>query len=164
LVLGHWKEIREDIIMATLEYLENKFEEDCKNPEYQNPDDEDKYVGIGSQYYCSMTILENFIKQMRLNTTVNMLIELCSSKFAYVNSLNYFDIGGLYAFCNKSDCDGFYSPGNSYDICKLFDLIEPFMKTKDSYECVYVKEGRGSHRIYDLFEESWKTRTCVKLC
>jgi hypothetical protein len=53
-------------------------------------------------------------------------IGLSKSNFAIVDALIYFDIGGLYSFCNKNDCEGFYSPGNSVDICKLFDLIEPF--------------------------------------
>ena len=39
----------------------------------------------------------------------------------------HFDLGGLYSLCNKNDYEGYYSIGNSYDICELFLKIKPFI-------------------------------------
>jgi hypothetical protein len=44
--------------------------------------------------------------------------------------LIYFGVGGVYALCNKMDCEGYYSVGNSYDILELFKLIKPFIINK----------------------------------
>ena len=71
--------------------------------------------------------------------------------------MNYFELGGLFALCNQTDCEGYYTPGNSLDICSLFDRIEPFVKKNDDYNCIYNKEGRLYNRLYDVFEYSYKT-------
>ena len=44
--------------------------------------------------------------------------------------LIYFGVAGLYALCNKMDCEGCYSVGNAYDILELFKLIKPFIINK----------------------------------
>ena len=82
----------------------------------------------------------------------------------YINALNRFHIGGLFALCNQSDCEGYYTPGYSLDICSLLDRIEPFVKKYDCYNCIYTKEGRTYNRIYDVFEESYKTMKKVSIC
>lgn len=52
-------------------------------------------------------------------------------KIFFVNLLSKFGIYGIFALCNKSDDNGYYkngyfSIGNSYDICELFKAIKPF--------------------------------------
>ena len=46
----------------------------------------------------------------------------------YRNALNYFELGGLFALCNESNFEGYYTIGNSLDICVLFDRIKNHMK------------------------------------
>ena len=51
----------------------------------------------------------------------------------YVHILDvfiHFGLGGLFALCNKTDCDGYYSVGNSVDICDLFKKIRDIMDEK----------------------------------
>ena len=81
-----------------------------------------------------------------------------------MNALNNFDMGGLFALCNQSDCEGYYTPGNSLDICSLFDKIEPFVKNYKCYYCIYTKEGRLFNTLYKVFEHSYKTLCKVSIC
>ena len=80
-----------------------------------------------------------------------------------MNALNNFDMGGLFALCNQSDCEGYYTPGNSLDICSLFDKIEPFVKKYDCYNCIYTKEERLFNTVYEVFEHSYKTMKKVTI-
>ena len=109
----------------------------------------------------SYTIFNEFLR------IIYSLNDLCINSSDFTNLTNigfktpreliYFDIGGLYSLCNKSDCEGFYSVGNSIDICKLFDLIEPFIKLndEDKHSAIYVS-GTGFYckSLYELFKES----------
>lgn len=85
---------------------------------------------------------------------INTFIEI-TRNLDYVDALIYFGIDGLYSLCNKSDCEGFYSVGNSVDICQLFNLIEPFVKSNnaDIYSFIYIQSS-SYIRLYDLFKES----------
>jgi len=57
----------------------------------------------------------------------------------FINSLNYFGLGGLYALCNQSDCEGFYTPGNSLDIYRLLVKIKPRVeKYEDFYDRIMM--------------------------
>jgi len=94
---------------------------------------------------------------------VNILINKCCNVDNLIDSLNYFSLAGLYALCNKSDCDGFYSPGNSLDICILLDKVrDNFIKldsndAEDMFENIYSK----TYGIYYIFEESYKAHKNV---
>ena len=59
------------------------------------------------------------------NLDNDIFLEYCK-QLVFMDTLVFFNISGLYAFCNKSDCEGYYSVGNSYDICQLFKLIKNF--------------------------------------
>jgi len=162
---GSWNEFRKTIIKSTFDYIQNKFKREEKL--YKNiTDEEDKnYIGEGSSYNCYKKDLLKIIETMQtsyeknifgLDNTINNFIVI-TRNLSYVNSLIYFDIGGLYSLCNKSDCEGFYSVGNSVDICQLFDLIEPFIKLndKDFHSAIYNTESRFYGQcLYDLFKES----------
>lgn len=73
-----------------------------------------------------------------------------------INTLIYFDIKGIHTISNKSDCDGFYSPGDSYDICSLLDKIkDSFDKETDIYDSIYNNdENRFANSVYSVFKES----------
>ena len=171
---SHWDDIRKEIIQATIDYIQDKYEKDKEL--YGNLSEEDEnWIGEGSRYYCYMEDLMDVKKILlekkpsknvfgiEMDNTVNVFIILCH-KLKYMNALNRFDIGGLFALCNQSDCEGYYTPGNSLDICSLFDIIEPFVKKYSCYDFIYNKEGRMYNRIYDVFEESYKTKKKVSIC
>jgi hypothetical protein len=100
--------------------------------------------------------------QINGDNSIKILIEICQN-LNFLNALNYFEIGGLLALCNQSDCEGYYTPGNSLDICILFDKIEPFVKKYDCYSCIYgnIDEDNWSNKLYDVFEYSYKN--CKKV-
>jgi hypothetical protein len=162
---GGWNELRKLVIKSTFDYIQDKFKKDFEA--YNNIDDEEDehYIGDGSVYNCYKNDIIKIILSMSdpedknifgLDNQVNNFIVI-TRNLNYIDALIYFDIGGLYSLCNKSDCDGFYSVGNSIDICKLFDLIEPFVKLNDEnwHLAIYNREYRTyDNCLYDLFKES----------
>lgn len=177
-----WDRTRCKIIQATLDYIIDKFEKDLLK--YGDlPEEDDNYIGKNSSDYhhkrviiglidtlekssppkpsvSEATNVFSFIKEC--NNDVGVFVSACSGRYEQ-DSLIYFDIIGLYALCNKSDCEGFYSRGNSSDICQLFDLIEPFTKKYDQlHEHIYG--GRETSDLYNLFKESVDTKTMISIC
>jgi len=139
-------------------------------------EEDENYIGEGSYYYCYMKDLLEAKKILleqtptvnvfggKIDNTVNIFIKLCRN-FQLINAFNKFDIGGLFALCNQSDCEGYYTPGNSLDICSLFDKIEPFVKKYSCYDAIYEKEGRFyNNTVYEVFEHSYKTLNKVTIC
>ncbi len=147
-----WNRLRVTIIEATLRYLRAKFvlDESTKNEE-----DEDHNYGYNKKE------IEKFIDRINilLSTSthkdghVNIFIHIITEFPQYIDALIYFNVGGIYSLVNKSDCEGFYSPGNSLDIIILLDLIKPIINEyyNDEYSTIYED-------IYDMFEESWKEK------
>lgn len=162
---GSWNDLRQTVIRATFDYIQDKFQ--SEEELYKNIIDEEdeNFIGEGSTYNCYKNDINNIIKKMDsiistnvfgANNTINNFISLCKN-LSYVDALIYFDIGGLYSFCNKSDCEGYYSVGNSIDICQLFDLIEPSIKkiNENWHGAIYEADKRPmDNRLYDLFKES----------
>ena len=85
----------------------------------------------------------------------DIFLEYCK-QLLFIDTLVFFNISGLYAFCNKSDCEGYYSVGNSYDICQLFKLINNFYIDKE-----YTKYT--SKRLKKIFQESVRKRKIVTI-
>ena len=70
--------------------------------------------------------LNNIIqKYYEINETgeFNINIFINNLTLEEIDTLIFFDLGGLYFFINKNDCDAFYSVGNSVDIIKMLDVI-----------------------------------------
>ena len=78
-----------------------------------------------------------------------------------MNSLNYFDISGLFCICNKNE-DGYYSPGNSLDICILFDKIKPFTQKYGIYDYIYSSQLHMTC-LQEIFTESYKNLRDVRI-
>lgn len=157
----NWNEIRRTIILASLDYIEDKFLKD--NELYKNiKEGDENWIGEGSKYYSYMKDINNLKNVFVLKTEqpLNIFIKTCYN-LSCLNALNYFELGGLFALCNQTDCEGYYTPGNSLDICYLFDRIEPFVKKYDDYNNIYNKEY--DNRLYDVFEYSYKTLTRVTI-
>ena len=160
-----WNELRKIIITATFDYIQDKFQRDLElNTHLTEDGEEDSYYVFYKKYIIelinTMKICEKMGQQIGENdNTINNFINIARKNFDYVNALIYFDISGIFTLCNKNDCEGFYSPGNSFDICQLFDLIEPFVE-KISVEIHYkiylldTNSNFSENRIYDLFKES----------
>lgn len=170
-----WNQIRKEIILSTIDYIQDKYEKDKEL--YGNLTKEDEnYIGEDSYYHCYMKALldaKNILLEQtstvnvfsgKIDNTVNIFIKLCRN-FKLMNAFNNFDIGGLFTFCNQSDSEGYYTPGNSLDICSLFDKIEPFVKKYSCYNAIYEKEGKiHNNTVYEVFEHSYKTLNKVTIC
>lgn len=117
----------------------------------------------------------NFIKACNNEDDVGVLARACNTNFDWLDALTYFEINGLHTLCNKRDCEGYYSPGNSIDICHLLDLIKPFVKVNDEYiygriyEDNYKLDSQSPnsftiYNLYGLFTESATKRLIITIC
>lgn len=134
-----WNDIRINIMLATFDYIQYKFQKDEELYNNIRDEDDENYIGDNSEYHFYKKLLIEFIKAFNLSRSssndgvIDKFISL-SKNLSYVDALIYFNIGGLYSLCNKSEQGSYYSVGNSIDICHLFDLIKPFVKINDE-EC-----------------------------
>jgi hypothetical protein len=148
----YWNTIRANIIYSTFDYLSKFSEKEIDN-------------NHGLFYLSKIKQIINKIRENNISS--DMIIEyfksLLLNDYYYNNAFIYFNVGGLYALCNKNDTEEFYSSGNSFDICELFNIIEPYMKKYEGYESIYIKEGRVSNTIYEVFKQSVDTREKVSI-
>jgi hypothetical protein len=157
-----WNSIRINIIKSTFDYIKDKFNKDKELYENIEDEEDENWIGEDSNYKVYMDELIDFIDECIKHKNDNFLeyfVEYCP-----LNPLYFFDISGLFYLCNQSDCDGFYSPGNSLDICILFDKIKTFTNKYDIYNCIYddkFNEEYFNNSIYTIFDESYKNRQNV---
>jgi hypothetical protein len=163
-----WNNIITNIIRTTFDYIEDKINTDkLLNKDFifdletdfifetdfdlENMDDKT----IIEYYHNVKTIynLKAFIKPEQVKISVRNFIKLCHYNL-YLNSLNYFDISGLFCICNQNK-HGYYSPGNSLDICILFDKIIPFTQKYGIYDYII--------RLQEIFTESYKNLRDVRI-
>lgn len=136
-----WNSIRRGIIYATYLYVLEQPDGDERHNEYKH------YL---------LTLFDSLIVDNVAHTNaVNIFVKHCHYTDSVVDSLNYFGVVGLYALCYKSDCDGFYSPGNSLDICILLD------KLREIFDKHNIENFRFTDRVYDVFDTSYKTMNNV---
>jgi hypothetical protein len=167
---GRWGNIRKTIVWATINYLKDKIKQDEEN--YNENE-----IGEGTDYYSyvgSIKKLSNDLKTKydinptnRFNTdsTIEYLLTIVKSSGHYLNALIYFNVCGLFFLCNKNDCEGFYSPGNSLDICKLLDIIKEHVKKLDEevYENIYNEDDKYE-TVYKLFKSSVTNLQNINIC
>lgn len=137
---GRWNDLRVGLIRASYEYLKNYKSTDPDLSEYETKYQEEL-----------LTFLENTLKTEKYN--IAAFVDGCNLHF--LNLLIHFGLAGLYALCNKSDDDGYYSVGNAYDICELFKVIIPYI-TNDHHN-QYLKQ------ITEIFVESVEKKQLVVL-
>ena len=168
-----WHYFRNLIIGATLAYLDDflskqKYEEDTYEFSAMN----NLKKGVAS-------IRSTAVKISSENKTIFGMdlgkrpVEECLLKALAIeiNSNSWFGellieygLGGIWALCNKSDCEGFYSVGNAYDICDLFSLIRDF--TLENNFDIDAPENiiyRSIHQIERVFQESLKKKRIVSI-
>jgi len=139
-----WAEIRHNVIIQTNNYLIDYFSSNTFDSE-ENPNEK-----------IDREEILNYMKKILINPNVFSYVDIMINitNMDHVNLLILYDIIGVYSLCNKSDCEGYYSVGDSYNICQLFNLIKPFLfKNKEN-----IKNG---DYIYDaildiekIFQES----------
>lgn len=145
---GRWNSIRRAIIYATYLYVRDYNEINEPNEQVYRHD--------------LLTMFDSCILGNAAHeNAVNTVVKECHCTDNIIDSLNYFGLVGLYALCYKSDCDGFYSPGNSLDICILLD------KLKETFKMYNIEPGEQrsiyntEHGIYSVFDTSYKTLSNV---
>ena len=165
-----WHNIRAELIEATFAYLEDLIANQTKGIDEERL--EYSVIGHLKQYITEIreecASFDNdkppispfallFSKRTIFNAFSEHLGDLC-----FINILIQFGVGGIYTLCNKSDCDGFYSVGNSYDICELLNVIKPFtIKNKDNLDDEENYIYRCTDKLIELFQESLDKKLIV---
>ena len=165
-----WHNIRAELIEATFAYLEDLIANQTKGIDEERL--EYSVIGHLKQYITEIreecASFENdkppispfallFSKRTIFNAFSEHLGDLC-----FINILIQFGVGGIYTLCNKSDCEGFYSVGNSYDICELLNVIKPFtIKNKDNLDDEENYIYRCTDKLIELFQESLDKKLIV---
>ncbi len=149
-----WSEFRNNIIFITIMYLNKTFEK-SKN---DVPDVCEPYKEVAKELCNEMTT-----NTLQKDVLFAFLDIISKSNIDRLNALIEYGVGGLYSLCAKNDCEGYYSSGNSLDICNLFDIIKEDVKMSDEnlYHVIY-DNSEWSDSIYSVFEESWKKN--IPLC
>lgn len=160
---GTWHNIRIELIKATFEYLEVHF----AVTDYEE----------GTHEQGSMRALKQYIEKIQNGSVIKEsvfgnkesnlfdLFSTYSRLLEFVDLLIEFGVGGIYSLCNKSDCEGFYSVGNSYDICELFKLIKPFLlKNKEDLNAEENWLYRNIDELINVFKDSVEHNEMVRIC
>jgi hypothetical protein len=154
---SYWNKLRNVVIESTLKYIQHII---SKNTENTNPDYQNLLVDIKFFLKKVDEIIYNYNKNYHQEAILlNVIISLIKSNLFCLDTLIRLDVGGLFSLCYKPDNQGFYSPGNSLDICMLFDTIEPFVKEVDgyTYNAIYKNDNiKDNPGLYIVFEHSWK--------
>jgi hypothetical protein len=142
---GSWDKFRMATINATFKYIKS----------YISLTEITEY----DQIYANKLL--EFIDKIESepNLDINIFINYCEQS-PFIDTLVFFNISGLYAFCNKSDCDGYYSVGNSYDICQLFKLIKKFYIVDKE---VFQDINKTINKIKKIFQESVRKRKIITI-
>ena len=74
----------------------------------------------------------------------------------FVNTFIFFNVGGIFALLNKSDAEGYYSVGNSVDIVKAIEIIEPHILLDDVKDSIY--------HIKKVFHKSVSSEKIIHIC
>ena len=158
-----WHNIRAELIEATFAYLEYLIANETNNLDQERFEQSvvshlKQYINEIREYGASLENDKPPINPFALLSSKRDLFDAFSEysgDLCFINILIQFGVGGIYALCNKSDCDGFYSVGNSYDICQLIMLIKPFtIKNKDNIDDEENWLYRCIDKLFELFQES----------
>jgi len=171
-----WHNIRCSVLEATFAYLESRFAEILTKPIKEESDDwETTHIQSASnslqQYINDVRESANSKKQNKnvgifgIMRDHNHILECFLSRATelyFVDLLIEFGVGGIYALCNKSDCEGFYSVGNSYDIHELLTTIKPFLlKDTENLESYDNRLYDRSDELIDMFQESFEKKKII---
>ena len=147
--------IRTVIIQATCKYIKSYL------ASYDSNENKEETIERSLFLSCNDDILSD-------NHILNRFIDYCNKVF-FVNLLSKFGVYGLFALCNKSEnngCykNGYYSIGNSYDICDLLKVIKPYLLSHEkdiNLEDNYLYESIIN--IENIFQESLEKKHIVTI-
>ena len=148
----NWSKIRNECVRATFAYVEHFIQTNTmrvNNEEKRLQDNILLYINKIKSYRSNNEHLTNADLHL-----YSGFLEECN-QIEFIDLLVKFGVGGLYALCHKSDCEGFYSVGNAYDICDLIPKILEF--TSDNYY------NRCFNCIDKVFKESQELKRIVSI-
>ena len=147
-----WNKIRGIISSASqefiLDYKNNMLNHEMKDSSLNDLDDSDDCKEYN---YYQKTLYEKSVnKEIILKTINNMLTDIALTNYyinpakriesndssflklynTYLDLLTILGLSGIFSLNNASNCNGFYSIGNSYDIANAIDLIMPFINNE----------------------------------
>lgn len=129
---GTWNDIRFAIASACLKWFID---------ETKDVDPSERKIEMRYHYHL-LELVESLHKQ-KPASIVDYLSAIENPET--IDVLIFFGATGLYKLINKSDCEGFYSPGDSLDISNMLDNIEWYLTDEFNLE-----------NIKTLFKESVK--------
>ena len=148
-----WNNIRIECICAAIRYLESLLKTLNETLDQTIEEDEQKdFVYKREKNERNIEHLHVLIqmKPLLIKSVDSFLYQIQINN--YIDTLISLELNGLYALINKSDCDGFYSPGNALDIVTLLNTIQPHMSS-DIAELIQF--------IIPLFQKSIETNTRI---
>ncbi len=148
----NWSKIRNECVKATFAYIEHYIQTNTirvNNEERRLQDNIIAYINKIRAYKSSNEHLTNADLHL-----YSGFLEECKH-IEFIDLLVKFGVSGLYALCHKSDCEGFYSVGNAYDICDIIPNILNF--TSDNYY------NRCFNSIHKVFKESLELKRIVSI-
>lgn len=150
---GNWKSIREIIIKISFSQVQLMINDTKKSNDYAEE--------IYSQIMKKM-IKNIFSHKLEEGTSLAEILCLYMHNPLNLDALIYYELGGLYALCNKRDNEGYYTPGNSLDICNLLDEIELSVKKYNSslYDAIYAE---NKDNVYDCFKRSFENNANIMI-
>jgi len=109
---SNWVNLREEVANASILYLRCQYD-----------------ILLQNSTNDSFSYLENQLSQIFEYIEVNNCATVPDFMYLFanpdfLNTFIYYNLGGVYALLNKSDDDGYYSVGNSYDILDALTRIE----------------------------------------
>jgi hypothetical protein len=175
---GGWHNIRCTILEATFAYLDKRFAEILAK--FAN---EEEHNWKSTHIQSAAKNLQKHINEIRENAISkkqkssegifgimrehNHILDCFINKIwenYFIDLLIEFGVGGIYALCNKSDCEGFYSVGNAYDIHELLITIRPFLlKDTEDLESEDNWLYDSSDELIDLFQESIEKKKIIMI-
>jgi len=167
---SNWSRLRNAFVRATFAYLEDLFARETYDEETREFDGKirlleciqivrDRAVSISGSIHTDVlgySLGELLHDECYLES---LLTTLRRDKWLG-EQLILFGVGGIVALCNKYDeaysvSNGFFSVGNSTDICELFQKVSPFIQENKCSEEVDLQD------LFDVFEESVEKKRVV---
>jgi hypothetical protein len=131
-----WNRLRNICVMATFAYLTDFLAHEIFD-EYDQPvanelqDFMQTVKKKANELATSKYKMRRQIDETSNDCLLESLIINVSANAEFGDWLIKFGAAGIYALCNKTDSVGYYSVGNSVDICDLLNKIIEFMPIND---------------------------------
>jgi len=151
---SYWHNMRNSVIKAAFIYISIEINTD------KIYKDENELIYSNNL----KNIVDEIEQKSKDENYLGHFVKMCHS-IPNIDCLIYFGLEGLAAFCNKGDCEGFYSVADAYSICELFKTIKPYLvKNMEQIESNDNHIYHSIEKLEKVFEESFEKRTNVIIC